>query len=138
MPGKHKNPLTISFRPSDRERKRIEQRVASSGLPKKDFITRSCVYSNIVVVGKKENIQRIIDSLQEMQNVITELAGLIQSGSFVLSDESYTELKEDYLAFLLAVSEILDGSACLFDKQAPECNTPDSKIEEYRKLLEKG
>lgn len=36
------------------------------------------------------------------------------------------------------VSEILDGSAYLFDKQAPERNTPDSKIEEYRKLLEKG
>lgn len=60
MPGKHKEP-TIAFRPSAWARAIIEQRAALSGIYKKDFITRSCVYSNIVVVGKKENIQRIVD-----------------------------------------------------------------------------
>ena len=34
---------------------------------------------NIVVVGKKENIQRIVDSLQEMQGVMKEIAGQIRS-----------------------------------------------------------
>lgn len=62
MPGKHKEP-TIAFRPSAWARAIIEQRAALSGIYKKDFITRSCVYSNIVVVGKKENIQRIVESL---------------------------------------------------------------------------
>lgn len=52
MPGVHKN-NTISFRPSEWERINIEERAALSGMAKKDFITRSCIYSNICVVGKK-------------------------------------------------------------------------------------
>ncbi len=73
MPGKHKEP-TISFRPSAWERAVIEQRASLSGMYKKDFIARSCVYSNIVVVGKEENIQQIVDALQEMQIVMKEIA----------------------------------------------------------------
>lgn len=95
MPGKHKEP-TIAFRPSAWARAVIEQRAALSGIYKKDFITRSCLYSNIVMVGKKENIQRIVDSLQEMQIVMKEIAGQIQSGDFSLPDESYQELKRDF------------------------------------------
>lgn len=55
MPGKHNYP-TISFRPSSWERALIEERADASGMYKKDFITRSCIYSNIVVVGKKEHV----------------------------------------------------------------------------------
>lgn len=87
MPGKHKEP-TIAFRPSAWERAIIEQRAALSGMYKKDFISRSCVYSNIVVVGKKENIQRIVDALQEMQIVMREIAGQILSGDFSLSKKA--------------------------------------------------
>jgi uncharacterized protein (DUF1778 family) len=72
MPGKHKNP-TIAFRPSDWQRSLIEERAALSGHQKKDFIARSCIYSNIVVVGNKENIKRIVDSVQEMQYVMKEI-----------------------------------------------------------------
>lgn len=81
MQGKHKD-TTIDFRPSEWASAVIEQRAALSGMYKKDFITRSCVYSNIIVVGKRENIQRIVDALQEMQMVMREIAGQIQSGSF--------------------------------------------------------
>ena len=66
MPGKHKNP-TISFRAGDWQKALIEERAALSGHSKRDFIARSCIYSNIVVVGKQENIKRIVDALQEMQ-----------------------------------------------------------------------
>lgn len=58
MPGIHKNP-TLAFRPSAWERALIEERAAMSGMPKKDFISRSCIYSNVVVVGKKETVQAI-------------------------------------------------------------------------------
>ena len=102
MPGKHKEP-TISFRPNTWERAIIEQRAALSGMHKKDFISRSCVHSNIVIVGKRENIQRIVDELQEMQIVMKEIAGQIQSGDFTLSDEGYQELKRDYLALVVTV-----------------------------------
>ncbi len=140
MPGKHKN-LTIAFRPSEWEKAIIEQRVALSGMYKKDFITRSCVYSNIVMVGKRENIQRIVDALQEMQIVMREIAGQIQSGSFSLHDESYQELKRDYLALAVTVVDIVNGAAYLFEKENPK-NQRDWKaeleLEQYRNVLGLG
>ena len=115
MPSHHKGHPTIAFRPSEWARALIDQRAALSGLYKKDFITRSCVYSNIVVVGKEENIQRIVDAVQELRTVMIEIAGQIQSGDFILSDESYEEFKQDYLALAITLVEILDGAAYLFE-----------------------
>ena len=91
-----------------------------SGMHKKDFIARSCVYSNIMVVGKKENIQHIVDALQEMQMVMKEIAGQIQSGDFSLSKDSYEELKRDYLALMVTVVDIVNGAAYLFEKETPQ------------------
>ena len=138
MPGKHKEP-TIAFRPSAWERAIIEQRAALSGMHKKDFISRSCIYSNIVVVGKKENIQRIIDALQEMQIVMREIAGQIQSGDFSLSEKSYQELKEDYLALAVTVVDIVDGAAYLFDKEPPSMRRnwkAELELEQFKHVLE--
>ena len=112
MPGRHKEP-TIAFRPSAWERAIIEQRAALSGMHKKDFIARSCVYSNIIVVGKKENIQHIVDALQEMQMVMKEIVGQLRSGDFSLSKDSYGELKKDYLALTVTVVDIVNGAAYL-------------------------
>ena len=137
MPGKHKD-TTIAFRPSEWARAVIEQRAALSGMYKKDFITRSCVYSNIVVVGKRENVQRIVDALQEMQIVMKEIAGQIQSGSFSLHDESYQELKRDYLALVVAAVDIAEGAAYLFDKEPPAKQRnwkAELELEQYRHVL---
>ena len=137
MPGKHNNP-TISFRPSSWERALIEERADASGMYKKEFITRSRIYSNIVVVGKREYVQHIVDELRETQIVIKEIAEQIQSGNFSLSDESYRGLKEDYLAFAITMVDILNGAAYLFDKKLDS----DSRhwkealeLEEYRHVL---
>lgn len=137
MPGKHNNP-TISFRPSSWERALIEERADASGMYKKEFITRSRIYSNIVVVGKREYVQHIVDELRETQIVIKEIAEQIQSGNFSLSDESYRGLKEDYLAFAITMVDILNGAAYLFDKKLDS----DSRhwkgkveLEKYRHVL---
>lgn len=138
MPGKHKE-STIAFRPSAWARAIIEQRAALSGIYKKDFITRSCVYSHVTVVGKKENIQRIVDALQETQMVMKELVGQIQSGEFSLSDEGYRELKNDYLALVLTVVDIEDGAAYLFEKECPAVRRnwkAELELEQYRRVLE--
>lgn len=137
MPGKHNNP-TISFRPSSWERALIEERADASGMYKKDFITRSCIYSNIVVVGKREHVQHIVDELRETQLVIKEIAEQIQSGNFSLSDESYRELKEDYLAFAITMVDILNGAAYLFDKKSDLDSRhwkEELEIEEYQHVL---
>lgn len=138
MPGKHKD-ATIAFRPSAWARAIIEQRARLCGIYKKDFITRCCVYASIVVVGKKENIQRIVDSLQEMQGVMKEIAGQIQSGGFSLSAESYQQLKEDYLSLVVTVVDIVDGAAYLFDREPPAERKnwkAELELEQYRKILE--
>ena len=138
MPGNHKD-STIAFRPSAWARAIIEQRAALSGIYKKDFITRSCVYSNIVVVGKKENIQRIVDALQEMQTVMKEIAGQIQSGDFSLTDESYQGLIRDYLALTVTVVDIVNGAAYLFEKESPTNQRnwkAELELEQYRHVLE--
>ena len=139
MPGKNKEP-TIAFRPSAWARAIIEQRAALSGIYKKDFITRSCVYSNIVVVDKKENIQRIVDALQEVQTVMREIAGQVQSGDFSLSGESYQDLKRDYLALVVTLADIVDGAAYLFEKEPPEERRnwkAELELEQYRHVLER-
>ena len=139
MPSHHKGHPTIAFRPSEWARALIDQRAALSGLYKKDFITRSCVYSNIVIVGKEENIQRIVDAVRELRTVMIEIAGQIQSGDFILSDESYEELKQDYLALAITLVEILDGAAYLFDKTPPENRRnykAELELEDLRAVLE--
>lgn len=56
---------------------------------KNDFICRSCVNGKIVVVGKKENVQLIVDGLQDMKNMLVEIAGQLLAGKMVLSKEEF-------------------------------------------------
>ena len=90
-------------------------------------------------MGKAENIQRIVDKVDEMRITMNEIAGQIQSGDFVLSDESYAELKEDYLALAITLVDILDGTAYLFEKEAPKSRRnykAELELEQYRHILE--
>ena len=72
MSNIHKNP-TISFRPSPYERKEIEARINASGLPKKIFYTRCCLYDRICVVGKKETILPLVDEVELLSLLPTVL-----------------------------------------------------------------
>ena len=129
---------TITFRPSNWQKKLIEQRIALSGQYRKDFIIRSCIYSNIVVVGTKENIKCIVDAVQEMQYVIKEIIGQIQSGNFTLSDDAYQGLKEDYMALAITLTDILNGASYLFDKKPNMDNQhwkAELELEELREVL---
>lgn len=121
MPGKHRNP-TIAFRPSRWARALIEARAKLSGLYKKDFLTRCCVYSNIVVTGTPDNIQRIVDSLQDTQATLKVMADDLRSGEFYISKGNYDELREDLLALTVTMIDIIDGAAYLFNKSPPERN----------------
>ena len=66
MSGGHKYP-TISFRVSPRERDEIEAKITASGMQKKDYFVRSCIYNRVCVVGKKEVIYKLVEELQIMQ-----------------------------------------------------------------------
>ena len=135
MPGKHKD-KTISFRPSSWERALIEARAAMSGLPKKDFIARSCIYSNICVIGKRNNIQRIVDALEEVRNVMVEISSRMTAGDFPFSEDDFDIMAMRYLALCSAIVEIADGAAYLFDVVKPNDSSTYSKEEMLEQLLE--
>ena len=65
MSNKHKNP-TISFRITDAERKQIQARILASGMMKKDYFVRSCIYNCICVVGKKETIYPLVQTVNAL------------------------------------------------------------------------
>ena len=70
MSNQHKHP-TINFRISDAERRQIEARILASGMMKKDYFVRSCIYNRICVVGKKETIYPLVQTVNALNNTYT-------------------------------------------------------------------
>ena len=102
MSGTHKYP-TISFRISPRERQEIEAKIFTSGMKKKDYFIRSCIYNRVCVVGKKETVCQIVEKLQDMEKHLTELAEDFTENKAELTVQELEETKESYLDLLKAV-----------------------------------
>ena len=124
MSGVHKNP-TISFRISDYERREIEARITMSVMMKKTFFTRCCIYSRICVVGKKETISVLVETLEHMQEDIHSLydeiieKGQIKEKESPIDGSIYSDIEEmqhDYLAMIRAIVDMLDGAKYLWQK----------------------
>ena len=124
MSGVHKNP-TISFRISDYERREIEARIKMSGMMKKTFFARCCIYGRICVVGKKETIYLLVQTLEHMQEDIHSLydeikkEGQIKEKESPIDDCVYSdveELQHDYMAMIQAIIDMLDGAKYLWQK----------------------
>ena len=126
MSSTHKYP-TISFRISPREREEIEAKIFASGMKKKDYFVRSCIYNRVCVVGKKETVYQIVEKLQEMQNRMEELAGQIKGGKPEVATEEIKELQTSYEDMLKAILWMLDGAKYLWQGNANgEEKSPDS------------
>ena len=124
MSNVHKN-QTISFRPSPYERKEIEARIKASGLPKKIFYTRSCLYDRICVVGKKETILPLVDEVELLYQLLLDLEQNIFSfdsqeiipKDVALFQDEINELQEDFTAMLKALITLLDGAKYLWESK---------------------
>ena len=123
MSNQHKHP-TISFRISDAERKQIEARILASGMMKKDYFVRSCIYNRICVVGKKETIYPLVQTINalyllllEMQKAFTSTG--TTSGTLPASDE-IKELQTEYTNMLTAIIDLLDGAKYLWEGESNE------------------
>ena len=126
MSGTHKYP-TISFRISPREREEIEAKIFASGMKKKDYFVRSCIYNRVCVAGKKETVYQIVEKLQEMQNRMEELAGQIKGEKPEVATEEIKELQTSYEDMLKAILWMLDGAKYLWQGNANgEEKSPDS------------
>ena len=124
MSNQHKHP-TISFRISDAERRQIEAHILASGMMKKDYFVRSCIYNRICVVGKKETVYMLVQTLEKMQADIHKMydeiieTGRIKEKESPVDGEAYTDIEElqhDYLAMIKAVVDMLDGAKYLWQK----------------------
>ena len=122
MSGVHKYP-TISFRISPREKDEIEAKIKASGMQKKDYFVRSCIYNKVCVVGKKEVIYQLVEELQLMQYNIAEILKQFEEQEISLSDEGLEQMKNDCLDMLKAIIWMLDGAKYLW--QGTE-KSPDS------------
>ena len=122
MSNQHKKP-TISFRVSDAERKEIDARILASGMKKHDYFVRSCIYNRICVVGKKETIYPLVQTvnalylqLLEMQKAFTgaDAVSSVKSDS-IPSSEDIKELQTEYSNMLTAIIDLLDGAKYLWE-----------------------
>ena len=111
MSGVHKHP-TISFRVSDREREMIEAKILASGMQKKDYFVRSCIYNRICVVGKKEVIYQLVEELQNMQTNLSELVKQLEQQEVTLTAEGLEDMRNDCM--LQAIISMLDGAKYLW------------------------
>ncbi|SHM99384.1 hypothetical protein SAMN02746066_04280 [Anaerosporobacter mobilis DSM 15930] len=115
MSGVHKYP-TISFRISPRERDEIEAKITASGMQKKDYFIRSCIYNKVCVVGKKEVIYQLVEELQIMQGNITDVVSQFEQQEVTLSDEGLKQMRNDCLDMLKAILWLLDGAKYLWQE----------------------
>ena len=106
----HKYP-TISFRISPREREEIEAKILASGLSKKDYFVRSCIYNRVCVVGKKELVYQLVEELKVMQTNIREVAEQFEQSEISLTPEGLEDMKNDCLDMLKAILWLLDGAS---------------------------
>ena len=115
MPGKHKNP-TISSRVSDYERRAIEANIKMSGMLKKDYFIRSCIYNRVCVVGKKETIYPLVEELRKMQEQMAELGEQFEAErKIAMPEEKFADMQTDYMHLLRAVIRMLDGAKYLWE-----------------------
>ena len=124
MSGVHKHP-TISFRVSDREM--IEAKILASGMQKKDYFVRSCIYNRICVVGKKEVIYKLVEELQNMQTNISELLKQLEQQEVTLTADGLEDMRNDCMDMLQAIIAMLDGAKYLWQGvQIDKEKSPDS------------
>ena len=126
MSNQHKNP-TISFRITDAERKQIEARILASGMMKKDYFVRSCIYNRICVVGKKETIYPLVQTINalylqllEMQKAFTTTGDIQDTLDTLPSSEDIRELQTEYTNMLTAIIGLLDGAKYLWEGDCHE------------------
>ena len=126
MSGVHKH-STISFRVSDREREMIEAKILASGMQKKDYFVRSCIYNRICVVGKKEVIYQLVEELRNMQTNLSALVKQLEQQEVTLTADGLEDMRNDCMDMLQAIIAKLDGAKYLWQGvQIDKEKSPDS------------
>ena len=123
MSNRHKN-KTISFRINETERQQIESRILASGMMKKDYFIRSCIYNRICVVGKKETIYPLVQTVNALYLQLLEMQKAFTSSDRNIdtlpSSDEINELQIEYTNMLTAIIDLLDGAKYLWEGDCHE------------------
>ena len=123
MSNRHKN-KTISFRITEAERQQIEARILASGMMKKDYFIRSCIYNRICVVGKKETISPLVQTVNALYLQLLEMQKAFTSSDRNIdtlpSSDEINELQIEYTNMLTAIIDLLDGAKYLWEGDCHE------------------
>ena len=123
MSGTHKYP-TISFRISPREREEIEAKIFTSGMKKKDYFVRSCIYNRICVVGKKETIYPLVQTVNALYLQLLEMQKAFTTPNCtpdtLPTSEAIKDLHIEYTNMLTAIIDLLDGAKYLWEGDCHE------------------
>lgn len=123
MSNTHKNP-TISFRITDAERKQIEAQILASGMMKKDYFVPSCIYNRICVVGRKETIYPLVQTVNALYLQLLEMQKAFTTTDCapdtLPSSEAIKDLQTEYTNMLTAIIDLLDGAKYLWEGEHHE------------------
>ena len=91
-----------------------------------------------------ENIRYILDAIREMRYSLIEIGERLSSeklaaggnvGELPISNDSFIEMSLRYAILCSIIVDILDGSAYLFDKEAPERVSASERLAHFEELI---
>ena len=86
---------------------------------KKDYFVRSCIYNRICVVGKKETIYPLVQTVNALYLQILDMQKAFTSSDRNIdtlpSSDDIKELHTEYTNMLTAIIDLLDGAKYLWE-----------------------
>ena len=110
----------VSFRLSPTEFKNLEARIEVSGLKKNKYHIDSCLYGRIVVVGSRQNVDRLIVAINEMELMLKVLADEIKQGEYKNTLDKINDVKNEYYSMVSSLIELINEA----DKQVSKKSLP--------------
>ena len=95
---------------------------------KKDYFVRSCIYNRICVVGKKETIYPLVQTVNALYLQILDMQKAFTSSDRNIdtlpSSDDIKELHTEYTNMLTAIIDLLDGAKYLWEGEHHETKSP--------------
>ena len=87
-------------------------------MKKQDYFVRSCIYNRICVVGKRETIYPLVQTVNALYLQLLEMQKAFTSTStsdMLPSSDEIKELQTEYTTMLTAIIDLLDGTKYLWE-----------------------
>ena len=93
-------------------------------MKKQDYFVRSCIYNRICVVGKKETIYPLVQTVNALYLQLLEMQKAFISTDAILdtlpSSKAIKELQNEYTNMLTAIIDLLDSAKYLWEGDCHE------------------